>query len=294
MVKNINQGVWFMLVSAFYLAFMSAFAKFLAADMPTVEIVFFRNIIGVLLISATFFKVPVRQEGGKPWLLLFRAGVGLIAMLSFFYNVANISLADAVTYSRMSPIFTAIFAMWFLRERIGKKGWLAIIIGFVGMLLVMQPAGLSVEESHVFGLLNAVCAALAFTSIRELNKYYNTRIIVLSFMGIGILVPMISMMISPYYGSETLNFMMGEFIMPEGMQWLYLLAIGVTASLAQIYMTKAYGQTRAGIVGAAGYSVIIFSLIIGVVLGDALPSLLGVIGIMAVISGGVLIARERA
>ncbi len=153
-VKNINQGVWFMLVSAFYLSFMSAFAKFLAVDMPTVEIVFFRNIIGVLLISATFFKVPVRQEGGKPWLLLFRAGVGLIAMLSFFYNVANISLADAVTYSRMSPIFTAIFAMWFLRERIGKKGWLAIIIGFVGMLLVMQPAGLSVEESHVFGLLN--------------------------------------------------------------------------------------------------------------------------------------------
>ena len=294
MNSKLNEGVIFMLISALCLSLMSAFAKILTQNLPIIEIVFFRNLIGVLLISATFLKTPINQIGGKGFLLFFRAGIGLIAMLSFFYNIANIPLADAVTYSRMSPIFTAIFALFFLKEKIGVKGWLAIALGFTGMLFVMQPFGtIGLKESHIFGLLNAVCAALAFTSIRELRKYYDTRTIVLSFMGIGLVVPIISMVLSIYYTSNIFNFMMGEFILPKGIQWFYLIAMGITASFGQIYMTKAYGVTRAGIVGAAGYSVILFSIGIGLILGDSLPNLFALIGIVAIIIGGILIAREK-
>ncbi len=293
MNKKINQGVLYMLISSICLSFMSAIAKILASHLPIIEIVFFRNFIGIILILMTFFKSPLNQTGGKPLLLFFRATVGLIAMLSFFYNIANITLADAVIYSRMSPIFTAIFALWFLREKIGIKGWFAIFIGFCGMLMVMQPNGLIFEKAHIFGLLNAVCAALAFTSIRELRSYYDTRTIVLSFMGIGTIVPIISMFLSAYYQSDFFSFMMGEFIMPDLSDWIYIFAMGLTASFGQVYMTKAYGVTRAGIVGATGYSVIVFSLIIGLILGDALPNILGFIGILAIISGGILIAREK-
>lgn len=282
-----------MLISAVCLALMSAFAKVLADHLPTIQIVFFRNVIGVILISVTFFRLPLKQSGGKPLLLFFRATIGLIAMLSFFYNIATITLADAITYSRMSPIFTAIFALWFLKEKIGKIGWMSISLGFIGMLLVMQPNGLEFEKAHLFGLLNAVCAALAFTSIRELRKYYDTRVIVLSFMGIGTIVPAISMILSQYFQSDFFEFMMGDFILPESSDWLYIFGIGLTASLGQVYMTKAYGITRAGIVGSIGYSVILFSLIIGVFLGDELPNLLGFIGISAIILGGILIAREK-
>lgn len=291
--QKINQGVFYMLISAVCLALMSAFAKVLADSMPTIEIVFFRNSLGVVLILLTFFKTPLSQKGGKPLLLLFRASIGLLAMLSFFYNLANISLADAVTYSRMSPIFTAIFALWFLKEKIGVKGWLAIALGFIGMLMVMQPDGFSFEKGHFFGLLNAVCAALAFTSIRELRKYYDTRVIVLSFMGMGTIVPLISMFLSAYYQSNFFSFMMGEFVMPNGIEWFYIIGIGIFASFGQIYMTKAYGVTRAGIVGATGYSVIVFSIIIGLILGDGLPNTLAFIGIFAIVTGGLIIAREK-
>jgi drug/metabolite transporter (DMT)-like permease len=291
--KKINQGVLYMLISALCLSFMGAMAKVLATHLPTIEIVFFRNSIGVVLIMLTFFKLPLKQSGGKPFLLFFRAAIGLVAMLSFFYNIANISLADAVTYSRMSPIFTAIFALWFLREKIGIKGWLAILLGFIGMLMVMQPNGFELEKAHIFGILNAVCAALAFTSIRELRKYYDTRVIVLSFMGIGTIVPIFSMVLSTYYTNEFFSFMMGEFIMPRSFDWIYIIGIGITASLGQVYMTKAYGITRAGLVGAAGYSVIIFSVIIGLFLGDDLPNILSFIGIVSIILGGIIIAREK-
>lgn len=290
---NINQGVFYMLISAVCLALMSAFAKILATHLPTIEIVLFRNFLGVAIIFFTFFKAPIKQSGGKPLLLFFRASIGLLAMLSFFYNLANISLADAVTYSRMSPIFTAIFALWFLKEKIGLKGWLAIALGFTGMLLVMQPNGLVFEKAHIFGLLNAVCAALAFTSIRELKKYYDTRVIVLSFMGMGTIVPLFLMIISTYYQSEFFSFMMGEFVMPNNTDWLYIIGMAIMAYFSQIYMTKAYGSTKAGIVGATGYSVIVFSLIIGLILGDDLPNMLGFVGIIAIITGGILIAREK-
>jgi drug/metabolite transporter (DMT)-like permease len=290
---KVNQGVLYMLISAMCLSLMASMAKILANNLPTIEIVFFRNSIGILLIMLTFYKLPLKQSGGKPLLLFFRAAIGLIAMLSFFYNIANITLADAVTYSRMSPIFTAMFALWFLKEKIGIKGWFAILLGFVGMLLVMQPVGFEFEKVHLFGLLNAVCAALAFTSIRELRKYYDTRVIVLSFMGIGTIVPILSMLLSSYYQNDFFSFMMGEFIMPKSFDWIYIIGVGITASLGQVYMTKAYGITRAGLVGAAGYSVIIFSLIIGFVLGDDLPNLLGFFGILSIVIGGVIIAREK-
>ena len=291
--NTINKGMQYMLISAICLAIMSAFAKVVMLTLPTIEIVFFRNFLGVVLISSTLFKKPIKQTGGKPFLLFFRASIGLIAMLSFFYNIASITLADAVTYSRMSPIFTALFALWFLKEYIGMKGWTAIALGFFGMLLLMQPFGTGFNTNHLFGLLNAVCAALAFTSIRELKKYYDTRTIVLSFMGIGLIVPIVLMIISEYYIFTTFEFITGKFIIPQGIQWVYLIGIGITASLGQIYMTKAYSETKAGLVGSVGYSVIIFSLIIGQFLGDSLPNLFGLMGIMAIIGAGILIAKEK-
>lgn len=288
---NQNKGIFYMLISAFSLAIMSALIKALSANLPTVEMVFFRNIIGVLIIGITLLKIPMKQKGGKFWLLIFRGTIGFIAMIAYFYNITHISLADAVTYSRTSPIFTAIFAMIFLKESIGAKGWVAISLGFFGMVLVMQPNS-GFTKDHIFGFVNAVCAALAFTSIRELRKHYDTRSIVLSFMGIGLIVPTVLMIVSEFYYAPHLDFMLGKFIMPQGTQWLYLLGIGLFSFLGQIYMTKAYGATKAGVVGAAGYSVIIFSIILGLFMGDSLPNMLAFVGIFFIISGGVLNARK--
>ena len=291
-LATLNKGVLYMLIASASLAIVSAFAKVLSEDMSTIEIVFFRNLIGVLFILGTLFSTPFVQKGGRPWLLFFRGFIGMVAMLSYFYNLAHIPLADAVTFSRTAPIFTALFAFWFLKERIGSRGWVAIFIGFFGLLLVMQPSG-AIEKSHIFGFLNAIGAALAFTSIRELKNYYDTRAIVLIFMSMGLIVPIISMIVSHYYMNPAYDFILGVFRMPEGLEWLYLLGLGIFAYLSQFYMTKAYGESKAGIVGAVSYSVILFSVVIGVALGDELPSLLTFVGIGFIIFGGVMVAKSK-
>lgn len=292
-IKNLNEGVRYMLIASFFFAIMGAFAKILSDSMPPVEVVFFRNIIGVFLVLVSLLHSPLVQKGGKPFLLIFRGLIGFLALLAFFYNIAHISLADAMTFSRTSPIFTALFAAWFLRESIGPKAWIAVFIGFVGVVFIMQPNGLSFTKTDLLGLFSGIGAALAYTSVRELKRFYDTRAIVLSFMAIGTMGPLALMGLSHFVGVGEFDFILGEFVMPQGVDWAYIAGLGIFATLAQGYMTKAYGATRAGIVGAVSYTNILFSLLLGLMLGDAFPNILGFFGIMLVIFGGILVAKEK-
>ena len=285
-----DKGILYMLFASFCFALMGAFAKELSSYMTSLEVVFFRNVFGVVLISATLFKIPLKQKGGKGLLLFFRGFIGFMALLAFFYNIAHISLADAMTFSKTSPIFTAIFAFIFLKERISPRGWIAIFIGFIGIIFIMKPSGIGLKKSDILGLFSGMAAALAYTSVRELRNYYDTRAIVLSFMGIGTIAPLFLMVISPYINFGKLDFMLGRFVMPQGILWVYILGMGIFATLAQTYMTKAYALTKAGIVGAVSYSNIIFSIFVGLALGDAFPDIWTILGIVLIILGGVMVS----
>lgn len=283
-----------MFFASFCFAVMGAFAKELSAHMPSLEVVFFRNATGIILIVLTFFKAPIVQEGGKPFLLIFRGLMGFMALVAFFYNIAHISLADAMTFSRTSPMFTALLAFWFLKEKIGFKEVFALIIGFIGIVLIMKPNGLRLDLTDILGLLSGIGAALAYTSVRELKKYYDTRVIVLSFMVVGTIGPIMLFVFNDSVSVGVFDFLKADFIMPDTMMWVYIFGLGFSATVAQTFMTKAYGITKAGIVGAVSYANILFSLLIGVIIfEDALPDFMGSFGIILVILGGILVAKEK-
>jgi len=292
-IKNMNKGVKYMLIASFTFAIMGAFAKLSSLSMSSLEVVFFRNIAGVVLIGIAVLKTPMQHVGGKPFLLFFRGFIGFVALLAFFYNIANISLGDAMTYSKTSPIFTAIFAFVFLNERLSSKGWIAIFIGFVGIVFITQPVGIGFTKYDLLGIFSGVGAALAYTSIRELRKFYDTRAIVLSFMLTGTIGPIILFIVSSYVSISELDFILGKFVMPEGIVWFYVIAMGVFATISQLLMTKAYGETKAGIVGAVSYTNILFSVVVGLMLGDALPSLSTTFGIVLIVFAGIMVARAK-
>jgi len=282
-----------MLIASFSFAVMGAFAKLASQNISSLEVVFFRNIAGVLIIGFAVLKKPMQHKGGKPFLLFFRGFMGFVALLAFFYNIAHIPLGDAMTYSKTSPIFTAIFAWLFLHEKFSLKGWLAVLVGFVGIVFITQPSGIGFSKYDLLGVFSGVGAALAYTSVRELKAYYDTRAIVLSFVLTGTIGPLVLFMVSPYLNFPEFDFMLGEFVMPHGVTWFYLLAMGLFATLAQLLMTKAYGETKAGIVGAVSYTNILFSIIIGLFLGDAFPSLVTTFGIALIVVAGIMVARDK-
>ncbi|MCK5853790.1 MAG: DMT family transporter [Sulfurovaceae bacterium] len=289
-----DRGILFMLLASLSFAVMGGFAKTVSEVLPPVEVTFFRNVFGVALVGFAIYKSPLKQIGGKPLLLLFRGTMGFVALLAYFYVIAHMPLGEAVTYNKTSPIFVAIFAYIFLNEKLGKGAILAIFIGFGGIVLIAQPQGGTFDKYDMLGIFSGIGAALAYTSIRELRAYYDTRAIVMSFMGIGTIAPVLLMLSAPYVTPPSgLDFMFAEFVMPEGIIWLYLIIMGLSATASQVLMTKAYELTKAGIVGTISYSNIVFALIIGTMLGDPIPNAWTFLGIALVILSGLLVAFSK-
>ena len=292
-IKNLNNGVKYMLIASFSFAIMGAFAKLASQHMSSLEVVFFRSLFGVIIIGYAVYKKPMTHSGGKPFLLLFRGLMGFSALLAYFYNIANIPLGDAVTFSKTAPIFTAIFAWLFLKEKLSAFSWLAVFIGFGGILLITQPTGIGFTKYDILGIFSGLGAALAYTSVRELRLYYDTRAIVLSFTLVGTIGPIILFILSKYFYMSELDFMLGEFVMPSGVVWFYVVGLGLLGTLSQFFMTKAYGETKAGIVGAVSYTNIVFSIFVGFLLGDSLPDLLTTCGIILIIFAGIMVAKAK-
>jgi len=292
-IKNLNSGVKYMLIASFSFAIMGAFVKLASQSMSSLEVVFFRNLFGVLLIGYAVYKSPMTHKGGKPFLLFFRGFMGFLALLAYFYNIANIPLGDAVTYSKTAPIFTAIFAWFFLKEKLSASAWFAVFLGFGGILLIAQPNAIGFTKYDLLGIFSGVGAALAYTSVRELRNYYDTRAIVLSFTMVGTIGPIFLFILSEFIEMPELDFMLGEFVMPSGIVWLYVIGLGLLGTLSQYFMTKAYGETKAGIVGAVSYTNIVFAILVGLLLGDSLPSLTTSFGIVLIVIAGIMVARAK-
>ena len=283
-----------MLLATISFAITGGFVKALSSSLPPIEITFFRNVLGVFIISLSLFKYPLNSTGSRPYLLLFRGIMGFFALLASFYTMAHIPLGEAYTYQRTFPIFLAIFAYIFLGETLKKSIWIAIIVGFVGIILIAKPS-ISINDKYMLiGLFSGIGSALAYTSIRALRNNYDSRIIVLSFMLAGSLIPFLLMLISPYISAPyKIDIFFADFVLPQTIQWYYILGIGVFSTISQLLMTKAYMLTQAGIVGAVGYSGILFALIIGIMMGDALPDIYTVIGIICIILAGLIVARPK-
>ncbi len=293
-IKNLDRGIVLMLLASLTFAVMGGFAKILTRELPALEVAFFRNIFGVAIIAVSIWKSPLRQKGGKPLLLFFRGAMGFLALLAYFYIMGKIPLGEAITYNKTSPLFVAFFAWLFLREKLHPSAVFALVLGFVGIVLIAKPEGGGFDKYDLLGIFSGIGAALAYTSIRELRKHYDTRAIVMSFMAVGTLGPLFLMIVGSFFDApEGWDWIIAPFVIPQGWQWLYIVMVGTSATVSQLLMTKAYELTKAGIVGTISYTNILFGVIIGTALGDPLPDMQTTLGIIAVIASGLIVALVK-
>ena len=279
-----------MLLAALGFSIMGGFAKSLKGSFNAGQLVFFRNAIGLLVLVAGFILKPPASKGGKLYLLIFRGLMGTIALYTLMYCILHLPLGTAMTYSLTSAIFIAIFSFLLYREFHGIGILLAVLLGFSGMLLIYKPAMHFPWYYHAVGLLSGITSALAYITLGRLAVYYNPRIIVLSFVLTGVLVPVIFMLIKYFANISSDNVFFIDWQWPQGIQWLYLLLLGLSALFGQYFVTRAYSADKAGIVSAIGYANIIFSVFIGMMLGDAFPDWMSSLGILCIISCGIIIS----
>jgi len=272
---------------------MGGSAKLLKESFNAGQLVFFRNVIGAVGLTAAFIIKPPVNRGGKFHWLLFRGLMGTIALYTLLYCVLHIPLSTAMTYNLTSAIFIALFSFLFFREYHGPAVLLAVVLGFAGMLLVYKPNMHYPWYFHAVGLLSGIVSAIAYITLGKLAPYYDARVIVSSFIFCGILIPSIFMIAGQLAHIPYDDFFFIQWRWPQGIEWIYILWLGIAALFGQYFVTKAYGADKAGIVSVFGYSNIIFSVFIGMALGDSFPNIVSWAGICCIVFSGTIISLVK-
>lgn len=283
-----------MLLGALISALNGAIAKILTEDLTALELVFFRNLIGVLIILYALRHTPPKLSGGKLHLLITRGVFGFLAMILFFYTITVIPLGEAITLNKTSPLFGTVLAFYLLKEHLNMKTAVALLIGFLGIVLITKPFGLVISYEHFLGILGGFFAAAAYTTIKKIKDIYDARVIVLSFVGIGTLLPALLFLTAPYVNApSSLEFLFQEFRMPNSLYlWSMIGFMALISTLSQWLLTKAYSASNIAIIGVVSYTNIPFAIGFGWMLGDKFPDALTFTGIGLIVLGGILVSRK--
>ncbi len=295
MLTKVDKGVLFMLASALISAMNGALAKMLSSELSALEIVFFRNMIGVFLILYALKHTPPKLTGGKLHLLFTRGFFGFVAMILFFYTITTIPLGEAITLNKTSPLFVALLAYYLLGEYLSKRTLFALMVGFLGVVFIAKPFGMSISYEHILGVFGGFFAAAAYTTIKKIKDIYDSRVIVLSFVGVGSLLPALLFVVAPHITPPTaLEFLFPTFIVPSSLKiWLMIAFMALISTLSQWFLTKAYSSSTLSIIGVISYTNIPFAIGFGYLLGDKFPDILSFMGIALIVLGGILVSTNK-
>lgn len=292
-IQKRYQGILYMLMAALGFSVMGGAAKLLKGSFNAGQLVLYRNGVGLIVLLIGFAVKPPVNHGGKLRWLIFRGIMGTVALYALLYCILHLPLGTAMTYNLTSAVFIAVFSFLLFKEYHGKKVLLAVLLGFVGMLLVYKPAMHFPWYYHVAGLISGISSALAYITVGKLNKYYDARVIVAAFIICGVLFPAVSMLIQYIGDFKADEVFIVAFKWPKAMEWLYIIVLGLAALFGQYIVTKAYGADKAGIVSAVSYANIVFSVFIGLMLGDAFPDAMSLSGIACIILSGVIVSLVK-
>lgn len=279
-----------MLLAALGFSIMGGAAKALKGSFNAGQLVFWRNIVGLIVLIISFLHYKPVSSGSKPGRLLFRGLMGTIALYTLLYCIMHLPLGTAMSYNLTSALFIALFSFVLFKEHAGKWVLLAVLIGFLGMLLIYKPNIHLPWQYHLAGLISGVTSAIAYLTVGKLTQHYDTRVIVLSFVLTGVLTPMFFVLMKYIFQLPTDELFFIDWRWPQKTEWLIVLLMGTAALFGQYFVTKAYGADKAGVVSAISYANIVFSVFIGMLLGDAFPDFISLLGILCIISSGVLIS----
>jgi drug/metabolite transporter (DMT)-like permease len=282
-----------MLLAALGFSVMGGAAKSLKGTFSAGQLVFFRNLVGLIALVPGLLVRPPVQPGGRFFRLAFRGIMGTIALYTLLYCILHIPLGTAMSYNLTSALFIAIFSFFLFGEHHGKKVLFAVLLGFTGMLLIYKPIMYFPWYYHVAGLISGIVSAIAYMTLGRLAGYYEPRVIVLSFLLSGFIIPLITMIIHYGAGVHADGIFIIDWRWPHRTEWLAISILGLAALFGQYFVTRAYGADKAGIVSAIGYANIVYSVFIGMALGDAFPDWMSLSGIICIISSGVIISLVK-
>lgn len=273
-----------MLVAATLFALMGVLVKHASAHFSSPELVFYRSIFGLVAIWLGIiwqrgqFFAPLATP--HPITHFWRGLAGFVALVLFFYALAHMPLATAVTLNYTAPLFLAVLSVVWLREQHGRGLLIAVTLGFVGIVLLLRPQWQpDTWLPALAGLVSGVLAAVAYVNVKRLGKLGEPEWRVVFYFTLLATL-----------GGGAWMLLIG-FHAPQFADLPVLVGIGISATLAQLALTRAYHRGRTLTVGALAYSTVVFSALYGVLwFGDRLPASAW-LGMALIVAAGILAVR---
>jgi len=277
----LHKGVLWMLIATFFFALMGTFVKLGGENFTTTELVFYRSSISLFFIMSIMRWNKVSYSSNYIRLHLTRSSIGFISLLFFFYAIKHLPLSTAISLNYTSPLFLGLLMPLILRRKIKRWLFLTVAIGFIGVFFILKP---TFENQNYFaglvGLISGLGAAMAYLFVTQLGQLKEPDLrTIFYFTLISTFCSGIMMLFDEIHNIQF------KYI-------LILFGLGVSATIAQIAITKAYrvGNT----LGNAGlsYLTIIFSTIIGVVWFGEFIDWQTAFGILLIIISGIFAAKK--
>lgn len=270
------RSLW-MVAAAFMFACMGVLVKYGAAYFSSTELVFYRSLFGVWMTYSIirYYRLSVRTPHWR--IHCWRGITGLISLLMFFYCLTQLPLATAISLNYTWPLFVALFSTLILKEHIHWPLIATVVAGFAGVILLLQP---TVAEhqwfSGLLGMASGFFAAIAYINVKQLGNLGESEWHVVFYFTL----------ISTIVTGAWLMFTSFSPITGHGLS--LLLGTGLTATLAQLAMTRAYHHGATLVVSSLGYSTVLFASLLGIWFWNEILSPVAWLGMALIVLGGSL------
>ena len=273
-------GFLYMFLSICAFSLMDVIVKW-SVDYPIGQVLFFRGFFGIIFY---FFVIPRERlhnfyKTERPGLHLLRCISGLIALVAIFIALRKLPLATVVSISFAAPIFTTIFSIFLLNEKVGIFRWLAVIIGFLGILIITEPGISQLNIYYIFPIIFCLGLSYVAITIRQLSTtepvwlisfYFSLSITLLSFLTIP-----------------------QGWVMPSLNHLILLSLVGIFGGVANLWLSQSYKYSEVSLVTPLKYLALVFAIIFGYFIWGEVPTIKTLLGSFLVIISTLIIFRRE-
>ena len=248
---------------------------------PLGQVLFFRGFFGVIL----YFIIMPRDRiknfylTKRPGLHFLRCMSGLIALVAIFIALRNLPLATVVSISFAAPIFTTIFSIFLLSEKVGMFRWIAVLVGFIGIIIITEPGFSSFNIYFIYPIIFCLGLSYVAIAIRKLSSTEPVWLISFFFS--------FSIMILSFFSFYQ------NWILPSFIDLFLLAMIGILGGLANLWLSQSYKFSEVSLVTPLKYLALIFAIIFGYFIWDEIPTLKTLLGAALVILSSFIIFRRE-
>ena len=276
------KAITFSLLGWMMLPVMDGFAKYLSADLPVLQITWARYFFTVVFTLPVMFFFYNKQLvwSDKPKLQILRGLILLCANICFFYAISIIPLAKALTLAFVAPLIVTAFSPMLLGEKVGVRRWTAVIIGFIGSLVVIRPGFLEINLASLAALGTGVMYGFYLIITRKLSTSDN---------------PLLTLLLTGLVGLVAVTGVMPFiWISPDLSQWSMMAGIGVFACIGHLFLILSLKYADASKLAPLGYTEIIPNVIIGYYFFGNFPDNWTFLGLAIIVISGIYISRREA